>query len=124
MNRIIVAALAVLLVSAAANPASAQESDAATGQKLFQRRCGACHQIDTARNGVGPHLQGIVGRTAGTVPGVNYSTGLREAGITWSAETMETFLADPATMVRGTRMTQRFSNAEERRAIIAFLSTR
>ncbi|MCZ4094060.1 c-type cytochrome [Sinorhizobium psoraleae] len=38
-------------------------------------------------------------------------------------ETLETFLTNPTTMVRGTRMTQRFSNADERRAIIAFLGS-
>jgi len=43
--------------------------------------------------------------------------------VTWTPETLETFLTNPGAMVRGTRMTQRFSNAEERRAIAEFLGT-
>lgn len=77
--------------------------DTAARQRLFQARCGACHQMSTSRNGLGPTLQGI---------------SRRAAGITWTAET---FLSRPAAMVRGTRMTQRFGNADERRAIIDFL---
>ncbi len=102
----------------------AQGIDTAAGQQLFQSRCGACHQITTSRNGVGPSLQGVSGRAAGIVPGFNYSTPLRNSGITWTAATLETFLANPMTMVRGTRMTQRLGNADERRAIIDFLGVR
>ncbi|WP_342239798.1 c-type cytochrome [Inquilinus sp. OTU3971] len=105
-----------------AGTASAQEADA--GQRLFQQRCGACHQVATPRNGVGPNLQGVIGRAAGSVQGFNYSPALRDSGITWDAGTLEIFLANPAAMVRGTRMTQRFNNADERRAIIGFLSAR
>ena len=116
-----------LLTSAAtawgATAALAQGTDVAAGQKLFQQRCGACHQIATTRNGVGPHLQGVIGRKAGSVEGFNYSPALNDSGITWDAETLETYLANPTAMVRGTRMTQRFNNAEERRAIIDFLSS-
>nr|WP_305123297.1 c-type cytochrome [Roseomonas sp. GC11] len=101
----------------------AQEAEA-EGQRLFQQRCGACHQVATTRNGVGPHLQGVMGRAAGSVPGFSASPALRNSGITWSAETMDGFLANPTATVPGTRMAQRFANAEERRAIIAFLGTR
>ncbi len=56
-------AAAVLATVVLALQAHAQ--DAVDGQKLFQQRCGACHQIDSTRNGVGPHLQGVIGRTSG-----------------------------------------------------------
>jgi cytochrome c len=69
-------------------------------------------------------LQGIVGRVAGSIEGFNYSPALRDSGVTWTAETLETYLANPTAMVRGTRMVQRFNNADERVAIIAFLSNR
>lgn len=81
------------------------------------------HQIETPRNGVGPHLQGVIGREAGGIEGFNYSPVLRDSGITWNAETLETYLSNPAAMVRGTRMTQRFNDADERRAIIEFLAS-
>ncbi|MHC2459790.1 cytochrome c [Rhizobium leguminosarum] len=112
----------IMVVGAAA--ANAQEGDGSAGQRLFQQRCGTCHQIATPRNGIGPNLQGVVGRAAGSVEGFNYSPSLRNSGITWGPETLETFLVNPGAMVRGTRMTQRFNKADERDAIIKFLATR
>jgi hypothetical protein len=36
--------------------------------------CKACHQIgETAKNAVGPVLNGVIGRKVGTVDGYNYS---------------------------------------------------
>ena len=68
---IIGAALAV----AAATPALAQ--DAAAGANDFMI-CRACHQIGPgAKNAVGPDLNGVVGRKAGTEPGFDYSAGLK-----------------------------------------------
>jgi cytochrome c len=107
-----------------AQVAQAQTSDAGPGQKLFQQRCGACHQITTARNGVGPNLQTVMGSKPGSVEGFKYSAALLSSGITWSPETLDTFLTNPGAMVRGTRMTQRFNKEDERRAIIDFLVNR
>lgn len=106
------------------NVSAAIAQDGAAGQNLFRQRCGACHQIDTTRNGIGPHLQGVVGRIAGALAGANFSPALKASSITWTPETLDAYLADPTGIVRGTRMTQRFGNAEERRAIIEFLKSR
>jgi cytochrome c len=112
------------LVLAALTPAAAFAQHAAQApDRLFKQRCGACHQSDNARNGVGPSLQGVVGRTAGTVAGYNYSPSMKSSGITWTAETMDAFLANPTATVRGTKMAQRFNNADERKAIIDYLAT-
>ncbi|MBD9638853.1 cytochrome c family protein [Ensifer sp. ENS07] len=124
MKTLALALLAPLIVAGASAPAHSQGTDAAPGARLFQQRCGTCHQLATTRNGVGPHLQGVVGRPAGSVEGFKYSPALKASGVTWTPETLETFLANPGTMVRGTRMTQRFNNADERRAIIEFLGSR
>lgn len=124
MKNAVFAALTLLAASCAIHASVAQEADAASGERLFRQRCGACHQIATTRNGVGPHLQGVVGRVAGSTEGFNYSPALRDSGITWAPETLDTYLANPTAMVRGTRMVQRFNNADERRVIIEFLSSR
>lgn len=115
-------AAAVLATVLLALQAHAQ--DAADGQRLFQQRCGACHQIDSTRNGVGPHLQGVIGRISGSVDGFRYSPAMQSAGITWDAAQLDAFLTNPAGLVKGTRMPQRFAKAEERKAIIDFLATR
>jgi cytochrome c len=120
---VVLALLPSVLISWDTSAVFAQADNAAQGQRLFQQRCGACHQIATARNGVGPNLQGVIGRAAGGVQGFNYSPALKESGIAWNAETLETFLSNPPAMVRGTRMIQRFGNPDERRAIIEFLGS-
>jgi cytochrome c len=124
MKNAVLAAVALVAVSWATHASVAQEADAASGERLFRQRCGACHQVATTRNGAGPHLQGVVGRAAGSVEGFNYSPALHDSGITWTPEALDTYLANPTAMVLGTKMAQRFNNADERRAIIDFLGSR
>ncbi len=92
-------AIALLM---AAEPARAQ--DAAAGEKVFLA-CKACHQVgETARNGIGPLLNGVVGRKAATVPGYNYSEAMKNSGLTWDAATLEAYNRDPKGKVPGTKM--------------------
>jgi cytochrome c len=96
---IIVLGLAMLAVS----PGRAQ--DAAAGEKVFLQ-CKACHQIgETAKNGVGPVLNGVIGRKAGTVEGYNYSSANKNSGITWDEATFREYIKDPKARVPGTKMT-------------------
>src|SRR3546814_9912651 len=61
------AALALALPSAAS-----AAGDAASGEQVF-KRCTACHAVgEDAKNKVGPQLNGVVGRAAGTVEGFKY----------------------------------------------------
>jgi cytochrome c len=108
-------AAAELLVPAAA---SAQQAD---GERLFRQRCGACHTMDPSQNRAGPHLSGVIGRTAGSVGGARYSVAMQEAGIVWDVPSLDTFLAAPRQMVPGTSMTVGVPNADQRAAIIAYL---
>jgi cytochrome c len=118
MRLVLAAALAVLAV-----PAFAQDAaDPAKGRTLFQRQCSGCHQVASTRNGGGPHLQGVVGRPAASVEGFNYSPALKGAGITWSVEELNEFLADPQGKVRGTRQSVRVTNEADRRDIVAYLA--
>ena len=73
--------LAVALVAGASAPALAQ--DAAAGERVFTQ-CRACHQVgETAKNAVGPVLNGLFGRKAGTVEGYSYSAANKNSGLTW-----------------------------------------
>ena len=50
-----------LLAVAALSPAVAQAQDAAAGERTFAQ-CRTCHQIgETAKNAVGPQLNGLFG---------------------------------------------------------------
>lgn len=87
---------------AAVGAAAAQ--DVANGEKVFAQ-CRACHQIgETAKNAIGPALNGIVGRKAGSVEGYNYSPSNKNSGITWDEATLTEYLKNPQGKVPGTKM--------------------
>lgn len=72
---------------------------------------------------IGPNLHGIVGRTAGTSPGYNYSPAMRESGIVWTEQTLDSYLAAPGGMLPGTRMPMGEPDPAKRAEIIAFLKS-
>ena len=99
MRRIVMfVATAVCLV----NAANAQ--DPVEGEKVFAT-CKACHQIgEGAKNAIGPELNGVVGRKAGSVAGYSYSDANKNSGITWDESNLTGYLKDPKAKVPGTKM--------------------
>jgi cytochrome c oxidase assembly protein subunit 11 len=93
--------------------------DPKRGQTLFAERCAACHALDD--NKTGPLLGGVVGRLAGTAPGYDYSSALRQVGLRWSADALDHWLADPRKFIPGARMPVRVLDPTTRRDIIAYL---
>lgn len=67
-------------------------------------QCAACHSVEPGRNGVGPSLAGVAGRKAAMLPGFNYSTALKNSGLTWNEANLDRWLASPQRAVPGTRM--------------------
>lgn len=99
MRALIIAGL-VVLTSATALIAQ----DAATGEKVFVV-CKVCHQVgETAKNAVGPVLNGIIGRKAGTYSGYNYSDANKNSGVTWDEPTFREYIKDPKAKIPGTKM--------------------
>ena len=93
-----------LAVCAALAPGTAAAQDAAAGERVFNQ-CRACHQVgEKARNGVGPVLNGLFGRTAGTVAGYTYSGANKASGIVWSEATFRPYIRDPKGTIPGTKM--------------------
>jgi cytochrome c len=93
--------LASVLVFAA-NSARAQ--DPASGEKIFGQ-CRACHQIGpNAKNAVGPELNGVIGRPAGSVAGYSYSPANKNSGLTWDEATFTRYIEAPQAVVKGTKM--------------------
>jgi cytochrome c len=96
------ALLGASLSLACATAALAQ--DAAAGEKVFVV-CRACHQIgENAKIAVGPVLNGVIGRKAGTYPGYSYSEANKNSGLTWDEETFSTYIKDPRAKIPGTKM--------------------
>jgi cytochrome c len=87
-----------------AGSGAALAQDAAAGEKIFAQ-CRACHQVGpTAKNAVGPHLNGLFGRKAGTIEGYSYSPANKNSGIVWDEATFADYIKDPKAKIPGTKM--------------------
>ena len=97
--------LLVLTAAAlAATAGAALAQDAAEGENVF-KKCRACHQVGkTAKNTVGPRLNGLFGRKAGTIEGFNYSEANKNSGVTWTEEVFAKYIADPKGFMPGNKM--------------------
>lgn len=95
------------------------EPNPVRGQQLFSERCAACHALDG--NKTGPMLGGVFERRAGSVPAYRYSSALANADLSWSADNLDRWLADPRKFIAGARMPVRVLDAPSRRDIIAYL---
>jgi cytochrome c len=99
MRRAIVSAL-MLVIPLGAAPAQ----DIAAGETSF-KKCQLCHDVgEGAKNKLGPELDGLNGRKAGSVENFNYSEGLKSSGITWTQETFKEFIKDPRGKIPSTTM--------------------
>ena len=95
------------------------QGDAVRGNAVFEKRCTGCHALEQDREG--PRLKGVFGRTAGSVPGFDYSDALRNSHIVWDETTLERWLTDPQTMVPGANMDFYVAKPDERADVIEFL---
>lgn len=101
---------------------SASAQDAAAGEKVFAQ-CKACHQVgETAKNAVGPVLNGLFGRKSGTIEGFNYSSANKNSGIMWDEATFRDYIKDPKAKIPGTKMIfPGLKNPQQIDDIIAYL---
>ncbi len=103
------------------------EGDAAHGEQVF-KQCKVCHAVGpAAKAGVGPAQNNVVGSKAGTRPGYNYSSAMKEAGekgIVWDEATLDKYLENPKALVPGTKMVfPGLKNEKDRQDVIAYLKT-
>ena len=95
------------------------EGDAARGEAIYGR-CQACHSLE--RNRTGPKHCGLFGRPAGSLEGYPFSDALRDSGIVWDEESLDSFLENPFEAVPGTRMGYAgVKDPQERADLIAYL---
>jgi cytochrome c len=112
--------LAAIALAASSVTASAQDAEA--GQRVFNQ-CRACHQVgETAKNGVGPQLNGLFQRKAGEAAGYNYSDANKKSGASWSEEFFAKYIADPKGVMPGNKMVYAGLKSEKQaQDLIAFL---
>ena len=119
MSRVIHALAAMALV--AAPHAALADGDAARGEQKFGD-CAACHSVENGVNNLGPSLHGVFGRKAGDLGDFRYSPALKRSGITWTAQTLDEFIADPQKVVPANRMPYGgMTDSGDRADLIAYL---
>lgn len=101
MKVAISAAIAAAVILAPADFAAAQ--DVTKGEQIFNQ-CHLCHRIgDGATNLIGPVLNNVIGRQAGTYAGFNYSPLMKAAGqngLVWTEDLMVQYIADPTVFLK------------------------
>lgn len=91
------------------------------GDVLFVKRCGGCHYLDDDKEG--PRLRHIYGTKAGSVAAFKYSSALKASQVVWDDATLDSWLANPDSVVPDSDMDFRVSKPEERAAIIQYLKS-
>ena len=117
MKMVLFAAVMALL-----GEGGARAQDAAAGEKVFGQ-CRACHQVgETAKNQVGPKLNGLFGRTAGSVEGYAYSPANKASGLVWDDAAFMDYIRDPRAKIPGTKMIfPGVKNEQQAADLMAFL---
>lgn len=117
MLRVVIAGL---MMTAAAGGARAQ--DVAAGENSF-KKCLACHAVgEGAKNKVGPVLNGLEGRTSGTIEGYSYTDANKKASIVWDEASFLDYIRDPRARIPGTKMIfPGIKNETEARSLWAYL---
>jgi cytochrome c len=111
MFRILLAALALV-----ATTATGWCQDVEAGEKSF-RKCAPCHDVGTdAQNKVGPILNGLDGRKAGSVADYSYSDANKNSGFTWDEATFKDYILDPKAKIPNTKMAFAGIKSERERA--------
>ena len=105
---------------------AADPGEAAAGKAYFTQTCRQCHSAEPADGGgeIGPSLIGLFGRPAGVGDArFAYSNALTDSKLVWNLETLDRFLADPATTVPGTTMALPVPVKKDRDNVIAYFQS-
>jgi cytochrome c len=110
--------MAAVLTAGISSQSLAQEQAAG---ELVYKQCNICHQVgENAKNEVGPVLNGIIGRKAGTAPGFEYSPGFKSANLVWDDSSFREYIRDPRSMFPATKMV--FAGLKDERKIADLLA--
>jgi cytochrome c len=83
---------------------SVQAADPVAGERVF-KRCLACHMVgEDAKPRVGPVLNALIGRKAGTYEGFKYTDANKNSGLVWDEATLTDYLRNPRAKIPGTSM--------------------
>ncbi len=117
-----VAITSAIAATDAADTTISQSGDKEKGKRVFNR-CRACHNLTAApRTRVGPNLDNLFGRTAGSAEGYKYSKALTDADFIWTEKQLNEWLEQPKTFLPGNKMAfVGLKNEQDRKDLIAYL---
>lgn len=117
MRKLLVAALIPV-----ASVGTAVAQDLTAGANSY-KKCVSCHDVGpTAKNKVGPVLNGLDGRKSGTVANYSYSDANKGSGITWNEESFLDYIKDPKAKIPNTKMVfAGIKNEAEAKSLWAYL---
>ena len=119
MRPVIIGAISFSAILVGALPGLA--ADASHGEQLFVE-CASCHTLEKGVHNVGPSLAGLFQRKSGSFDDFRYSPAMKRANITWTAQELDKFIADPQMVVPANRMPYAgMTNATDRADLIAYL---
>jgi cytochrome c len=134
VKNILFCAAAACLIALGSASAFA-DGDAEKGKKVY-KKCKVCHSFEPGKNGQGPSLHGIFGRTAGTAEGFKFSDAMKASGIVWSEETINAYVENPKTYIPKNKMAfpgikakksysdeKKAKKAKQRADLIAYIKT-
>lgn len=119
---VLVGAGALMLLLSAPSSLAQQSANDDAGKQAFNNSCRTCHSIREGDNRLGPNLNKIVGRKAGSLPDYNYSSSMKEAGFVWDQDRLTRFMVKPDEVVSGHKM-QPYGgiSADEAAKVVAYL---
>jgi cytochrome c len=106
MDYRVVLLIGVSVIALSPGKSGAQEGDATAGAVVF-KKCATCHVVESDTNKVGPSLNKVFGRKAGTHPDFAYSPAMKaagEGGLVWDETVLRDYLHNPKAKVKGTKM--------------------
>lgn len=117
----------MVAVASTPEPVTLDPELVAAGAKVF-KKCKSCHQIgENAKNKIGPQLNGVIGRTMGSIEKFKYSKifkSFNEEGRVWDEEAMHAYLENPKGYAKGTKMVFKgLKNEKDRFAIVEYLKS-
>ena len=94
----------IATVALIGSAATARAQDVAAGEQSF-KKCLPCHAVgEGAKNKIGPALNGLEGRKAGTIEDYSYTEANKNSGFSWDAASFKDYIKDPPAKVPGTKM--------------------
>jgi len=90
-------------------------------QNLFNKKCGTCHSLKPGVHKIGPSLNGVFGRKAGSTDFPKYKA-LKDADFVWDEEKLDAWITDPKKYIgKPTAMTVKVKKEDERKILLKFI---